>query len=192
MPPAELAWAYVLLGLTLIVASVTDVRSHKIYNWTTYPAIVAGLIGHTLLGGLTGQGSVALGLAGSLAGLAVGFLPLLIVYLSGGLNAGDVKLMGAVGALTGWRFTLEAMFLGFLAAALIAIVLLLRRRMLVATLRRVGQFLLMAAARTRPPDPASAESPKVAFGLALSLGAAAALVEALVRGPLARKLFLGV
>ena len=33
---------YLLLGLVLI-AAITDLRQHKIYNWTTYPGIVAAL-----------------------------------------------------------------------------------------------------------------------------------------------------
>ena len=41
-----------VLGLTL-VAAATDIRWHKIYNWNTYPGMIAGLALHglgTLLG----------------------------------------------------------------------------------------------------------------------------------------------
>jgi prepilin peptidase CpaA len=188
----EVGWAYAVLAGALVVAAVTDLRSHKIYNWTTYPAIGVGLIGHTLIGGLSGADSAALGLMGALAGLAVGFVPLLLVYLSGGLNAGDVKLMAAVGALAGWRFALEAMFLGLVVAVVMAVIVLLRRRQLIETLRRVWQVLLLAAARARPVDPARADSPKIAFGFALCLGSAGALIEALIRGPGAEKILLGI
>jgi len=179
----------VVLAILLVGASVYDVRRGVIPKHLTYPALAVGLIGHTLLGGLTGAPEpMQLGLAGSLAGFAVGFGLMLAVYLTGGVGGGDVKLMGAVGALTGWRFTLEALFFGLLVALFMALVILLRRRIARRTLGRVFRWLWMALAGGRPGDPASEDSPKLPFGLALSVGAAAALVEALIRGAQAGKL----
>ena len=67
------------------------------------------------MGGVGGRGGLDIGLAGSAAGFAVGFLPLLLVWLAGGIGGGDAKVMrGRV--LTGWRFTLAAMMYGFAAA----------------------------------------------------------------------------
>lgn len=191
MPSILQLWPYVVLGVALVVASVTDLASQKIYNWTTYPAIAIGLIGHTLLGGLGGDEG-QLGLAGSAAGFAVGFGPLLVAWMAGGINAGDVKLMGAVGALTGWRFTLETMFFGFAAAAVMAFAVMLRRRIVLDTLRRIGRFLYLSFSPHKPSDPATAESPKIPFGFALCIGAAVALVDVLLRGPVAEKLLLGI
>ena len=110
-------WAYAALAVVLVAASVTDIRAGKIYNSITYPAIAVGLIGHTFVGGLAGTGHSP-GLVGALAGLAVGFGPLLVAWLAGGIGGGDAKLMAAVGALTGWEFTLTAMFYGFAVAAM--------------------------------------------------------------------------
>ena len=187
--PGPNAWAYGVLIALLAAAAVTDVRSGRIPNWLTYPVVAAGLIVHTLLGGLTGHSAPmgertvhAMGLADALAGLAAGFLPMLAAYLAGGVGGGDAKLMAAVGALTGWRFTLEAMFWGFLAAALMAVLVMVRRKIVRRTLARLGRFLYLALTPTKPAAPVAADSPRIPFGLAMCLGAGATLIVNLVRG----------
>ena len=44
--PRQIAdiWALVALGVVLTIAAVTDVRSGKIYNWLTYPAVGVALV----------------------------------------------------------------------------------------------------------------------------------------------------
>jgi len=185
-------WAYGLLGVLLLVAAVTDARSGKIGNWLTYPAVAVALIGHTLAGGLTGGDAGRIGLVGSLGGMAVGFLPLLAGWLAGGVGGGDAKLMAAVGALAGWRFALAALFYGFAVAAVMALVVMVRRRILRRTLLRIGRFLLLLLGPLRPGDPATRESPKIPLGVALCIGSGLALLEVIFRGPLARKILLGL
>ena len=169
-------WSFFVLGAMLVIAAITDVRSGKIHNWLTYPVIAIALIGHTLTGGPTGYGRW-MGLSGSLCGLAVGFLPLLAAWLAGGIGGGDAKLMGAVGALGGWRFAVAGMFYGFLVAAVMALIVMLRRKIMRRTLGRVLRFLALLLTPTKPADPATEDSPTVPFGLALCIGAAAALLE---------------
>ncbi len=55
MPFGPMLWAHAVLAVTLVIAAATDVRSGKIYNVVTYPAIAIGLVGHTVLGGLMGE-----------------------------------------------------------------------------------------------------------------------------------------
>ncbi|HUT02152.1 MAG TPA: A24 family peptidase [Phycisphaerae bacterium] len=185
-------WAYYALAAMLAVGSYTDIRYEKIPNWITLPGVVVGLVGHALTGGLTGRDSVQVGLAGSAAGLAVGFVPLMLAWLAGGIGGGDAKLMGAVGALTGWRFTLAAMLYGFVAAAVMALVVMVARRVTWSTLRRIGRSVaLLLAPGHVAIDPATKDSPKVPFGLALCFGAALALAEVIWRGPVAKKLVMG-
>lgn len=184
-------WAYCVLAVALVAASYTDVRYGKIHNWITYPGIVLGLLGHTLLGGLRGHGALQLGLAGSAVGLAAGFGPLLLAWLAGGIGGGDAKLMGAVGALTGWRFTLAAMLYGFAVAALMALMIMLARRITRRTLGRIWRFFLLIFTPGGPVDPAAKDSAKVPFGLALCIGSGLALLEVIWRGPVAEKLVLG-
>jgi prepilin peptidase CpaA len=188
------AWPYAVLAAALIVSAVTDVRRGRIYNAVTYPAIVLGLVGHTLMGGLSGNGDSpgAMGLWASLAGMAMGLGPMLLAWIARGIGGGDVKLMAAVGALGGWRFTLSAMFYGFAVAAILAIAVILRRKIARKTLGRVWRFLCLIFTPAGPADPAGAESPKIPFGLALCVGSGIALAEAIVRGDSAVKWFLGI
>jgi len=173
-------WNYAVLAVVLVVAAVTDIRSGRIYNKVTYPAFAAGLLGHALVGGLTG-GEYGLGLLGALAGAAIGAV-LLPAWLAGGIGGGDAKLMIAVGALAGWSFTLSAIFWGFAVAAIMALAVMLRRRIVRRTLGRIGRVLYLALTPGKAGDPTTEDSPKIPFGLALCIGAGLALAEALVLG----------
>lgn len=175
------AWAFGVAAVTLVVASVTDLRTGKIYNWTTYPAIAAGLIGHALLGGVVGNEHM--GLAGSLLGLLVGMGFPMLAWMAGGIGGGDAKLMGAVGALTGWRFALVALVYGLLAAGLLALIVMLRHRVLKDTFGRVFRFLYLLVLRARPTDPSTPSSPTIPFGLAFAIGTGVAIVFAALWGP---------
>jgi len=190
MPLPTSAWAYVVLIVVLLVSAVTDIRGGKIYNWITYPAMALGLIGHALFGGLS-AGEESIGLFGSLAGLAVGFLPLVLAWSAGWIGGGDAKLMGAIGALGGWRLAVAAMFYGFVVGALMAVIVMTRRRVVRRTLGRIGRFLYLALAPGAGTKLETKDSPTVPFGLALCIGGAAAVVEAIVRGPAAPKWILG-
>ena len=175
-------WAYGVLAVVLLWAAIADVRTGKIPNMLTYTAIVTGIVGHTLAGGLWTHGPTELGLAGSLAGLAAGFLPMLAAFLAGGVGGGDAKLMAAVGALAGWRFALATLFGGFAFAVIMAIVVMIRLKIVRQTFSRVGRFLFLLISPSVPADPAGEESPKIALGLALCVGAAVALTDRLTNG----------
>ena len=185
-------WAYGVLAVALVVSSIGDVRDGKIRNAITYPAIVIGLVGHALVGGLWPVDDVRLGLLGSLGGFAAGFVPLLAAWLAGGIGGGDAKLMGAVGALTGWRFVVAAMFYGFAIAAVMAVAVMLKRRIVKETLSRIWRWLYLTFTPAKAADPATEESPKIPFGLALCIGSAIALADVLIRTPVAERLWVGI
>jgi prepilin peptidase CpaA len=84
----------VLLAIVLVTAIYTDTRSSRIPNWLTFPAMGVALLVHAWLGGLPGA-------LFSLGGLGAGLGLFLLIYFSGSIGAGDVKLMAAVGALIG-------------------------------------------------------------------------------------------
>jgi prepilin peptidase CpaA len=100
------------IGVVLVAAAaaaVTDIWKFKVHNVLTMPLLLTGLIYHAAVGG-------RLALASSLYGAMAGFGLLLVLYLIGGMGAGDVKFMAAVGAWLGWPLIL----LVFLASALVA------------------------------------------------------------------------
>ena len=110
----------------LVTVMVTDLRSHRIPNVVTYPTIVLGLI----LSALGGLGAVfASGFLDHLAAVVLGFALLYPFYVAGGLKAGDVKLLMAVGALRGTQFLLVGTFYGVMLGGLVALVVIVLRRL---------------------------------------------------------------
>jgi len=80
--------------VVVVIAAITDFRWHRIPNILTLPSATVGIISHSLISGWDG-------LASSLAGLGLGLCLLLGFYALGGMAAGDVKLLAAVGAILG-------------------------------------------------------------------------------------------
>ncbi len=101
--------------LVLLVTAVgTDIRSSRIPNWLTFPAMGFALTLHTWLNGI--QGALF-----CLAGLGTGLGLLFSVYLLRGIGAGDVKLMAAIGAMVGPHGVLSVVLLSALTGGLYAI-----------------------------------------------------------------------
>jgi prepilin peptidase CpaA len=117
----------VVLFVTLTVAAFTDTTRKKVYNWTTYPALGLGLALGYLADGLGTLPSLAgpgVGLLDRLVGFAIGFGTFFLfnrAHEARAVGVGDVKLMGAIGALTGAWLTVWAMFWGSLVGAVIAV-----------------------------------------------------------------------
>lgn len=83
-----------LLLAVVLLAAAWDVRRRRIPNWLTLPAAALGLAWNGYRGGWRGLLLAA-------AGLALGFAVFLPFFALGGMGAGDVKLMTAVGAFVG-------------------------------------------------------------------------------------------
>jgi prepilin peptidase CpaA len=116
------------------IGSVPDVRSRRIPNRLTGPAILAGLALHAALGGWHGLGDSAL------AGLIAGAI-FLIFFLAGGMGAGDVKLMAAVGAFAGLSALPTVMIATAIAGAVFAVAVAISRGLFRETLRNVLELL---------------------------------------------------
>ncbi|MBE0466415.1 MAG: prepilin peptidase [Candidatus Desulforudis sp.] len=96
------------------LAVVWDIRIHKIPNWLTFTAVAAGV-------GLNMWQAGFSGLVVSLQGLLVGLAVFLIPFVLGGMGGGDVKLIGAIGALKGWVFVLHVALFTALWGGVIAL-----------------------------------------------------------------------
>lgn len=166
------AIAFGLLCVVLIIAAVTDMRTGKIFNWLTYPAMLAGLALWTCAGLLhlpNAPVDALAGLSESFLALLAGLIPFMIIFAIGGLGGGDAKLMAAIGAITArWECVLDASVYAFLIAGLMALVVILRKRIALRTLQRIFGAMLTAFAKVKPEFPA--DSPRIAFGLAACLG----------------------
>jgi len=154
------------------VAAVIDLKSRKIPNWLTFSVAAAGLAGSFYLFGWDGALASA---KGWLAGMAVFLLP----FLLGGMGGGDVKMMGAVGALKGTVFVLEVALLVALYGGLMALALIIWKKR-TATLKRFGSgFKLFALTRGKvgkefmlPPEEEDGKKERlyVPYGVAIFLG----------------------
>ena len=100
----------VLLLILLSVATVTDVRSHTIYNWNVYPGILLAFacsvvgtwLGKDVIHG-TEADAIWYGiphLTMALGGFLTCGMVMLVCYVffAGGVGGGDVKLIAMIGA----------------------------------------------------------------------------------------------
>jgi prepilin peptidase CpaA len=115
----------------LVAAAIFDVKSRRIPNWLTGLGALLGFVIH-------GVGEGAHGILASVEGLLLGVVFLAPFYLKGGMGAGDVKLMGAIGALLGPKGVFLAFLFSALAGGLCGVFLLAVRGCLGETVGRFG------------------------------------------------------
>lgn len=108
----------VAVALATLAASATDLWKFKVYNVLTIPMLLGGFLVSTMLGGWGG-------LTSSLMGAGLGFGLLVVFYAVGGVGAGDVKLLAAVGAWLGPYLTYQVFVASALFQGLYAVVLVL-------------------------------------------------------------------
>jgi prepilin peptidase CpaA len=96
------------------IACVIDLRTRRIPNALTFGAAAVALVFRGMTAGAGGAADAA-------AGWLVGFALLVVPYALGGMGAGDVKLLAALGA---WLGPAETLWLGIytnLAAGVMAL-----------------------------------------------------------------------
>lgn len=177
MPLAALA---VLLG----VAITTDIRSRRIANKLVVSGIALAAVAH-----------IASQLAGSpplsgpqlwapVAGLFVGGLAMLPLYLLRACGAGDVKLMAMVGAFIGAPTALLATLYTLIAGGLLSLLFMLGRgvaRQVLANVRFIltDWMLRMRGGQGAQLPPLSNTAARLPYGVAIATGTAAALWQRL-------------
>src|SRR5262245_4314918 len=97
-----------------VIAAGWDIRTRRIPNTLTFGASFVALVLHGYFGGWTGAGL-------SVAGWAVGLVLFLPFFALGGMGAGDVKLLAAVGAGVGPLAAVVAARLAVLAGGQVAV-----------------------------------------------------------------------
>src|SRR3954462_12249045 len=109
--------AQVLLAILTLVAAGYDIRYRRIPNWLVLAGILTGFAWNLYFSGWSGLGHAA-------AGLGLGFALYFPFYLLRARGAGDVKLLAAIGAITGpgncfWIFMLTAILGGVIALVMV-------------------------------------------------------------------------
>ncbi|MFD1039290.1 prepilin peptidase [Virgibacillus byunsanensis] len=152
--------------LILIISTITDLRNRKILNMVTLPAILVALIYHWFTTSL--DGFIFSGL-GFLVGLGLLFIP----FIMGGIGAGDVKLLAAVGA---WKGTMFVLYTGVYAAiigGLISLIILIKRRQFGFTLKSMlFSILYLKGTKGSLQVPSDTKQPvSIPYAIPIALGA---------------------
>lgn len=150
-----------------VIAAITDVRSQRIPNRLTYPAMIAGL---ALQAAVHGWHGFVLALGG---GLLFGGV-FLLFHLLRAMGAGDVKLAAALGCILGPDNSWQVLFTTAMAGGALAILVMIFTGRVLQTLRStlaVAGFHVVHGLRTHPvvnlDNPAAVRLP---YGLAFAAG----------------------
>lgn len=150
----------IVLLLLVGVASVTDTTRGRIYNWTTYPGLLAGLLFQSL--DVSNAGHLefnATGLTESLLGVAGCGGIMLACFLLSDMGGGDVKLLAVVGAFLGLQNGLTALLWTIVLGGFGGLAMLVWRvgagRILVGTFKHLS--LVLRSRGWVPLEPAERE-----------------------------------
>lgn len=162
--------AFTALVAGLAIATVIDLRTRRIPNELTAAIAGVGL-------GLAATGTSGISVAASFTGFFLGLLLMMPGYMLGATGAGDVKLMGAVGAVMGPALVVSAFLFTAIAGGVLAVFVAVRRQRLTETLARTGQ--LVAGPGEAPQKIRGATSAsRFAYGPAIAIGTVVAALVA--------------
>jgi len=134
------------LLVLMIIATITDVRRQKIYNWTTYTGILLAFLLAGLATWLDQNYWSEISIRDSLIGFASCGTIMLICFVLFQIGGGDVKLLAMVGAFLGLELGIEALLWTFVIGGATALIILiwqigalkLARRLLQQMMVRMG------------------------------------------------------
>lgn len=151
-----------------LAACVTDLRSRRIPNVLTFGGALAGVLANAVTGGADGAGAA---LAGWLVGIAVFFVP----FALGGMGAGDVKLVAALGAWLGPIDTLWLALYAGIAGGALAIAVAVAHGYLQQAFANIWRLLTYwRLVGVRPLDDLTltrSRAPRLAYAVPIFVGA---------------------
>jgi prepilin peptidase CpaA len=127
----------IVLVMLLVAAALSDISTRLIPNLLVGTGMVLALGSHFALSGVAG-------LVFSLKGLALGMALLIIPFFMGGMGAGDVKLLGMVGAFLGPDMVWNAFLWTALIGGAAALIYITASGRLLVTLKRLLRPLVSA------------------------------------------------
>lgn len=183
--------ALLLLAALVLTAAITDATRHQIYNWTTYPGIVAGLALATIgwaWAAVAPESAAAwqpvvgwLSVGEAFGGFFVCGALMVVTFVVFPIGGGDVKVLAMVGALAGLHTGLEILLWTFILGGCAGLVVLIWKFGALILMRRAVQMVVCVVSLgtlLRPP-PAEQEALKLPIFLAPCV--ALALVATFVR-----------
>lgn len=158
-----------LLLALLIVAAVSDALTYRIPNWLTVTGMLMGLSASTLL-----APAPMTAFLGALGGLAVGLVCLMPLHALRVMGAGDVKLMGAVGAFLGVPDVLIAIVTTLIVGGVVAFAWMLALRVSRRVMGNVGSIARSVAVATwtgmLPKAPAFESAGRLPYAVCILVG----------------------
>ncbi|MGZ5043250.1 MAG: A24 family peptidase [Methylobacter sp.] len=154
-----------MLIIFVLIAAIYDAATQRIPNWTSLVIILLGI-------GWNSFFTEGLGIRDSGLGLLAGFVLMLPSYVFGGMGAGDVKLIAAIGSVVGINHVLDVVLYSYMAMFVMAIFYIVVRGDLVKLLRRLktliyGMFSGVWA--YQQPSPSDAASSRLPLAPAIAL-----------------------
>src|SRR5258706_10491190 len=119
--------------------------------------------------GLAASGASGVSPGASIAGLILGLALMMPGYGLGATGAGDVKFLGAVGAIVGPGLVVSAFLFTAVAGGVLAVAVAIRRQRLGATIAGTGR-LIAAPGDAKKEIQAATKSSRFAYGPAIAFG----------------------
>lgn len=156
-----------LITVILLIAVILDLKKKKIPNILTFGAMIIAIAYHSLVSGFEG-------FIFSAGGLFLGMALLIAFYIIGGMGAGDVKLMGAVGGFLGPKGVFTAFLFSSIAGGIYALAVLKLRGNLIETFKRyaliVKIFITTGNLSYVPESRKDIKSIRLYYGIAIAIG----------------------
>ncbi len=153
----------------VVTAAICDVGWKKIPKALTVTGLIAGLIFHWFHGDALSAAGTAL----------IGFVVGVALFSLGAIGGGDLKLIGALGAMLGFALWVRAMEMAIYMAAAMAVIQVIRHqavRQTVSNMCVIVRWLFTSGWRAHPTinvnNPSLIRSP---FGLSVAIGTAIAI-----------------
>jgi prepilin peptidase CpaA len=158
----------IAVAVLVLAATYYDLRSRRIPNTLTLGAAAVALAMHAAVGGWSG---LLLAASGWAVGAAL-FFPL---FALGGMGAGDVKLLAAIGAWLGPAGAIWTGLYGAVAGGVMALIVALSRGYASTAMKNLGNLLrVWSIAGVQPVERLTLQntaSPKLPYALPLAAGA---------------------
>jgi len=176
--------ALVPMLVLMLLAAKQDISSHRISNKLVLTGVLFGVVLNGILPeglGFNSQVPGALGWLAAFKGVAVGMGLFLPLYWLRAMGAGDVKLMGMVGAFLGSNDVLGAVLATLVAGGVMALLVVMWSKQLGPMLQNVklifyGSAVKLSTGQAPLMNDLPVSVGKLPYAVAISLGTFAYLI----------------